>query len=399
MSRALQLHPLPEADRVSLLAVGKAAAGMAEAFVEQSGVRVVRGLVIGTHAAPLPAPLEWHQSAHPVPDARSLDAARRALALCRDQTQRDALIVLISGGTSALMAQPAAGVDFEDKQATTRQLLSAGAEITALNCVRKHLSGIKGGQLAAACGGHLSGWLLSDVVGDDPSVIGSGPTVPDPTTFADALAVLDRYGGRTTYPTGVVGHLEAGRDGRVPETPKPGPTFARVDTRVIGSAAIAVEAAARTARALGFDVVVRPDPIVGEARNAARGHVAWVRDRIGRPGRPVCVISSGETTVAVRGRGVGGRNQEFALAAALEAANDGGMHVASVGTDGVDGPTDAAGAIADQATLERARQRGMSPIAYLDANDSWTFFHRIGGHLRPGPTDTNVGDVQIVLVQ
>ena len=278
-----------------------------------------------------------------------------------------------------------------------RGCLREGADITALNCVRKHLSAIKGGRLAQACRAPLDAWLLSDVVGDDPSVIGSGPTVPDPTTFGDALDVLDRFGGRAAYPAPVVGHLEAGAAGRIDETPKRQADLARVTTRVIGSASRALDGAAAVARARGYEVVRRPTPITGEARVAAADHVAWIRHTLGVPGRPVCVLASGETTVRVTGQGRGGRNQEFALAAAM-AIERASWCVASLGTDGVDGPTDAAGAWVDGLTLERARRLGLDPMAYLHDNDSWSFFRRVGGHITTGPTDTNVGDVQIVLI-
>jgi hydroxypyruvate reductase len=295
------------------------------------------------------------------------------------------------------MALAADGVAFEDKQAVVARLLTGGADIAALNCVRKHLSAIKGGRLAQACRGPVDAWLLSDVVGDDPSVIGSGPTAPDPTTFADALDVLDRFGGPTGYPPAVVAHLRAGAAGRVAETPKAHADLARVTTRVVGSASHALDGAEVAARARGYDVVRRATPITGEARDAARAHVDWIEATVGVPGRKVCVLASGETTVHVTGSGRGGRNQEFALAAAL-ALDNRHWQLASLGTDGVDGPTDAAGAWVDDRTVEQARRAGLDPMAYLLGNDSWSFFRRVGGHITTGPTDTNVGDVQIVLI-
>lgn len=386
---------LPAPDRITLIAVGKAASAMAGAFLDAHGVPAA-GLVIGTHGG-APAPLAWCPSAHPVPDARSERAARDALALAAAADPQGTLVVLISGGASSLMALGAPGVALADKQAVTRHLLAAGADITALNCVRKHLSAVKGGRLAQASRAPVVGWLLSDVVGDDPSVIGSGPTVPDPTTFAEALGALDRFGAPGDYPAAVRDHLEAGAAGRRDETPKTAAALGHATTRVIGSAARALEGAAALARARGYEVIVRPTPVVGEARQAAIEHVEWVRQAVGTPGRPVCVLSGGETTVRVTGGGRGGRNQEFALAAAL-APLPPGWRLASLGTDGVDGPTDAAGAEVDGGAVERARARGLDPMAYLLANDSWTFFATAGGHLTTGPTDTNVGDVQIVLV-
>ena len=378
----------------AVLAVGKAASAMASACTALHDN--LTGLVIGTHGD-APAGLHWIESAHPVPDARSERAARAALRLVSECAPNGQLLVLVSGGASSLMAAAADGVAFADKQAVIGRLLAEGADIRALNCVRKHLSTVKGGRLARACRARLDAWLLSDVIGDDPSVIGSGPTVPDPTTFGDALRVLDRLGGRATYSAPVVAHLEAGVAGRIGETPKRLADLARVTTRVIGAAGRAIDGAAAVALALGYEIVRRPTPVTGEARQAAAEHLAWVRDTLGAPGRRVCVLSSGETTVRVTGRGRGGRNQEFALAAAMAIAGT-TWCVASVGTDGVDGPTDAAGAWVDGLTLDRARRLGLDPMAYLQDNDSWSFFRRVGGHVTTGPTDTNVGDLQIVLI-
>jgi hydroxypyruvate reductase len=379
----------------SVIAVGKAASAMAHALVEAGPGSVTDGLVIGSHGT-APPPFAWVPSAHPVPDARSEDAARRALAMARGVQPDGHLLVMVSGGASSLMALAAEGVPFADKQVATRQLLSAGAEIASLNCVRKHLSAVKGGRLAAACRGAVEAWLLSDVVGDDPSVIGSGPTVPDPSTFSDALAVLDRLGGRARYPAAVVTHLSRGASGEIPETPKALTPLTAGRTRIVGSARDALDGAARAARALGYEVVRRDDPVIGEARTAATAHAEWLRRTLGVPGRPVCVLSSGETTVHVVGDGRGGRNQEFALALVplLEGTP---WVVASLGTDGVDGPTDAAGAWVDGATMARAGEAGLDPMAYLRRNDAWTFFSHVGGLLVTGPSDTNVGDVQVAI--
>jgi glycerate 2-kinase len=373
---------------------------MATTFLDLYPDIIAGGLVVGTHAsAPLPPPLVWRHGGHPVPDQRNVRAATEALDLCRTLAPDDRLLVLISGGASALLCLPVPGLTLEDKQAVTRRLLAAGAPIDALNTVRKHLSQVKGGRLAQSCRAQVHAWLLSDVVGDDPSVIGSGPTVPDPSTFGEALAVLESHGGSAAYPRAVVRHLEAGARGEVEETPKPG-TLPHVATRVIGSARRALDAGATAARRLGFDVIVRPDPVVGEAREAARDHLAWIARSVPAGSRAVCVLSCGETTVRVTGDGRGGRNQEFALAAALELERRRlAWCVASVGTDGVDGPTDAAGAVVDGTTASRARVQGVAPEPYLRENDAYTFFSRVGGHLHTGPTDTNVGDLQIVLIE
>ena len=398
MSAALASSPPDDGAGLFLLAVGKAAPAMAVAFVAAYESQRLRGLVIGTHGA-APDGLPFVAAAHPVPDDRSAAAARAALALAGDCPPEGRLLVLLSGGASSLMALPAAGLSLADKGSTVRSLLAAGADITALNCVRKHLSAVKGGRLAARCRGRVDAWLISDVVGDDPSVIGSGPTVPDPTTYAEALAVLDRFGGRDGFHAAVVTHLEDGTRGRHAETPKTPSDLPRASTRVIGSAEQARAGAAAHARSLGYDVVTCQTPVVGEAREAARAHLAWVRGVVAGRVRPTCLVSSGETTVTVKGRGRGGRNQEFVLAAALEMeAESLDWTVASIGTDGVDGPTDAAGACADGATCAAARRRGLDARVSIGDNDSWTFFDGVGGLIRTGPTDTNVGDIQVVIV-
>jgi glycerate 2-kinase len=380
-----------------LIAVGKASPFMAGALVAQAGVAPVRGIAIGTHCPLRLAPrVDWIQGHHPVPDARSEDAGRRALTLASTADPGHLLVVLISGGASALMVQPREGVTLDDKQATTRQLLLGGANIDALNTVRKHLSAIKGGQLASAARGPVLALAVSDVVGDDPSVIGSGPTVADPSTFADALAVLERHGGASRFPASVVGFLERGAGGDAAETPKPGdPRLARAETHVIGSRHDAVRGAAEQATRLGYDVAVLSDPVVGEARDAGRRLARLLRGY----DRPVCLVAAGETTVTVTGKGRGGRNQELVLAAAQEL--DAWGHPAAVlsgGTDGIDGPTDAAGAVADQDTIAQARAAGLGDGSrHLEENDAHAFFQELGGLLKTGPTDTNVGDIQILV--
>jgi hydroxypyruvate reductase len=298
------------------------------------------------------------------------------------------------------MACPADGITLEDKRRTTAVLLRAGADIHALNAVRKHLSAIKGGWLAAATSATCRTLAVSDVVGDDLSVIGSGPTVGDSTTFALARAVLERYGGLRAYPPAVVDRVTRGAAGELAETPKPGdPRLDRSTAEVIGSRYDAMNGAAEAARARGFQVHVIEDPVIGEARLAARRHIENIVQRFSAYKRPLCVVSSGETTVAVRGNGRGGRNQEFALAAAGQLASvAAGATLASVGTDGIDGPTDAAGAIVDASTLVRARQVGLDPEAFLTDNNTYAFFERLGDLIRTGPTDTNVGDLQVLLL-
>ena len=377
---------------------------MAAAYLGSRGEHVRAGLV----AAPgRPADLdlgvlEWVQAGHPAPDAGSLAAGRRALALAERAAGGGLLLVLLSGGASAALAAPAPGVSLEDKVRATQLLLRAGAPIDRINCVRKHLSAIKGGWLAAAARGEVVTLAISDVVGpvpDDPAVIGSGPTAPDPTRFADALETVEEYGLRAAFPPAALHALEEGRQGRRPETPKPGDARLRgARTVVIGSRLDALDAAARHAAGLGYAVVTLPAPVVGEARAAAGGYLALAA--AAAPRRPACVLSAGETTVAVRGPGRGGRNQEFALAAAERLGGcAGGAGLISVGSDGIDGPTDAAGAVVDTATPARARAQGLAdPGRYLDRNDSYAFFEALGDLVRTGPTATNVGDLQVLLL-
>ena len=374
------------------------AAALARAFPEAS----CTGLAVGTHCAtPLPAGIEWLRGGHPVPDEASVAAGTRALEIAGQLGAADRLIVLLSGGASALLAAPAPGLTLEDKRAVSGALLAAGAEIHALNTVRKHLSRIKGGWLAAAARGPTLTLAISDVVGDDLSAIGSGPTVPDPSGFGDALGVIDRLGGRAAYPAAVVEWLVEGSRGRRPETPKPGdPRLARSTARVIGSRRDALEGGRRAAEALGYRVATIEGPIVGEARLAAPAFVRAAARAARELPRPVCILAGGETTVRVTGHGRGGRNQEFALASAGHLADLGpSVVLASMGTDGVDGPTDAAGAIVDSSTLTRAKEAGLAePDRYLADNDSHAYFRALDDLILTGPTDTNVGDIQVVLI-
>jgi len=386
---------------VRLLAVGKAAAPMASAWLKHR-VMPTRGLVIGTHRGEAPlGSLEWRQGGHPIPDDRSVSAGRAAVALARSVGSEECLVVLLSGGTSAAMAIPMGELSIDDKRTTVSVLLSAGADITALNTVRKHLSAIKGGRLAAACPGETWTLAVSDVVGDDPGVIGSGPTVSDRTTFAGARRVIEELGVASRLPPSVISLLEAGARGEVEESVKPGdPRLARAEWRMIGGRHDAMVGAKDAAERLGYHAVVRAEPIVGEARQAGRDYVRRVQLLLDRLPRPACIISSGETTVKVLGNGLGGRNQELVLAAAIALSElPAGWTMASAGTDGIDGPTDAAGAVADTRTLARAAEAGLSdPAVYLARNDSYHFFAPLGDLIITGPTDTNVGDVQVTLI-
>jgi glycerate 2-kinase len=410
--RALAAPPiaqaLHDASAVHVVAAGKAASVMLEACVA-AGVSARSLLGIGPQGSP-PAPpgTEWHTAGHPLPTDGSVEGARRAVAVAAGMGPDDLLLVLLSGGGSALMSLPADGVTLAEKQQTIRRLLEGGADIHELNTVRKHLSAIKGGWLAAAAPGRTLTLAVSDVVGDDLSVIASGPTVPDPSTFADALAVLARHGGGDAFPPSVAARLRAGAAGTLAETPGPGDArLARARAEVIGPQRGAIEGAREAAEQLGYAVHIVSAPVTGEARVAAAAHILHIARVVSAvPGlaRPACVVAAGETTVTVTGQGKGGRNQEFTFAAAralpaLGASAAAGAVVASIGTDGIDGPTDAAGAIGDSTTFERARASGIAdPHSYLQDNNTYAFFDRLGDLIRTGPTRTNVGDIQIVLV-
>lgn len=384
-----------------MLSVGKAAADMARAIERSTAAGVEAGLAIGVGPAPwLPPVVQWMEGSHPLPDERSVEAGRRALDLAARVPRDGRLLVLLSGGASSLMAVPASGIALEEKRETTRRLLLGGADIHGLNAVRKHMSAIKGGRLAAACAAPVLTMAVSDVIGDDLGVIGSGPAVPDLSTFSDALRQLDAFGGRGVYPPGVVALLEAGLRGEAPETAKPGdPSLAGVSAVVIGSRHTAAAGAAAMAESLGYRTLILSDPVLGEARAAGPRFVGEaVREAAGGPA-PTCVIGTGETTVRVTGAGLGGRNQELVLSAAGALAGlTRPAALLSGGTDGIDGPTLAAGAICDVETVARARRAGLgAPADALGENDAFHFFEALGDLVVTGPTGTNVGDLVIFL--
>lgn len=387
-----------------MVAAGKAAAKMAEAFVSAVPRAGAWGLIASPQPGVSAGDLEWFDVGHPVPTAGSVAAGNRALALAAALAPDEVVVLLLSGGASAGLAVPLHGITLADKSAVTSVLLRAGVAIDGLNCVRKHLSAIKGGRLAVAARGRIVTLAVSDVVDpapDDPAVIGSGPTIPDPTTFAEALAICRSAGGAGTLPRAALDALERGVRGEIAESPKPGDErVAGASYHLIGNRRDAVEGAARSARELGFSVAVMDEPVTGEARRAAESYARRIARLAHEQPRPLCVVSAGETTVQVTGGGRGGRNQEFALAAAFHLARRFPQAViASIGTDGVDGPTDAAGALVDTTTPARATERGLHrPEHYLAANDSYTFFDALGDLVRTGPTDTNVGDLQVALI-
>ncbi len=387
------LHLEREFDNIWVIGAGKASAAMAAAVESALGDRVRGGLVNVKygHVAALRR-IELNECGHPVPDEAGVRGAERIAAIARQAGERDLVICVISGGGSALLPAPAPPITLAEKQEATRLLLACGANIHEINAVRKHISTLKGGQLARLCypAAALS-LLLSDVIGDDLDVIGSGPTAPDASTFADARAILERYGILDRVPRAVRDRIV---NADAPETPKAGdPVFERVRNIVVGSNALAVEAAARKAAALGYRPLVLSTTIQGETREVARVHAAIAAEAL-RSGSPVappaCIISGGETTVTIRGDGLGGRNQEFVLAAAIDLPD--GVTVLSAGTDGTDGPTDAAGAVSERiADVRTAR-------AFLDRNDSYHYFEANGGLIRTGPTNTNVMDIRLLLV-
>lgn len=388
----------------TLVAAGKASAAMLERWYALVPTRPTRAIGVGTHGAQrVPEEVEWFTGGHPTPSPESVAAADAALSAAACVPWGGRLVVLLSGGASALLSRPVDGVSLADKQQVTRALMHDGRAIDELNCVRKHLSRIKGGRLAAACQGETVTLAISDVVApveDDPSVIGSGPTVPDPTTFADAWHIVSGVAARDAVPSSVRSWLERGMRGEVPESPKPGDAaFVRGQYRLIGTRHVAMRGAADEARRRGYDVVVIARPVLGDARGAGATHVAAVLAAAGTRAGPLCVLSSGETTVTVQGSGRGGRNQEF-VAGGLEVLSRAPrpMLLASIGTDGIDGPTDAAGAWAGPGTLAAAADQALEWQAQLADNNAYELHRRLGTLVRTGPTDTNVGDLQIALV-
>lgn len=387
--------PAPPEGRLVVVGAGKAAAKMAQVtatfYAERYPDAALGGLVVTRYGHGVPTEkIRVMEASHPVPDAAGVEATNGILELARSLTEHDLLLCLISGGASALLCAPE-GVTLGEKAALTQALLRSGADIFEMNTVRKHLSSVKGGGLArAAFPARVVSLILSDVAGDDLSTIASGPTVPDPGTFAEARAVLQRYGLE----------LPARLTRNAPETPKPGdPIFDRVENRLIASAQGSLEAAAVFFREQGVTPLILSESVTGEAREVAKVHAAVARQirQHGQPLRPPCVLlSGGETTVTVRGTGRGGRNAEFALSLAVELNGLGGVYALAADTDGIDGSEDAAGAMVTPETLAGLGRGGAK--GYLETNDAYSFFERVGGLVRTGPTLTNVNDVRFVLV-
>ena len=389
-------------ERVLVVGGGKAGAAMAAAVEDVLGDRV-RGGVVNVkygHVAPT-SRVRIREAGHPVPDEQGLQGTWDMVELLRGAGHADLVITVISGGGSALIDLPVEGITLQHMKELTDALLRCGATINEINTIRKHLSQVKGGGLAKiASPAQVIGLILSDVVGNPLDFIASGPTVPDTTTFEDAWGVLERYHLAAEVPGPIVERLRAGVRGEIPDTPMEGdPVLARVQNVVVASNELAAEAAVARARELGFNTLLLSTFVEGEAREIAKLFAAVAREVVayGRPvPRPACILAGGETTVTVRGKGKGGRNQEMALSAAIKIAGLEDVMIVASATDGTDGPTDATGAIADGSTVERALAAGLDPAACLADNDSYRFFERLGDLIKTGPTNTNVNDLTFV---
>ena len=390
--------------RLYVVGAGKASAPMAAAVSEIFGEQITAGQVIvkyGYGVAQVHPAIALSEAGHPVPDEAGWLASKEIIDLLAETTTEDTVLCLISGGGSALLTAPVAGLTLVDLQATTEHLLAAGATINQVNVIRKHLSTVKGGGLARlAAPASLYALILSDVVADPLPIIASGPTVPDPSTFFDAWAVVEQFDLQAKLPAAVSHHLQAGLNGELPDTAKPGdPIFDRVHNVIIGSNRIAANAAVQAAQAVGFSAQLLTTFVEGEAREVGRVVAGLAKGLAADEGslpRPACLVLGGETTVTIKGEGKGGRNQEMALSVALGLAGWPNLLVACLGTDGSDGPTDAAGAFAGSDTLVRAQTAGLDPINYLNRNDAYNFFAKLDDLIMTGPTNTNVNDLMLI---
>ncbi len=397
-------YDLSQIDNVYVLGAGKASAPMAAAIEEFLGKRIRSGIINVKygHLAELKY-IKLVEAGHPVPDENGEQGSGEILDLAKAAGKDDLVLCLMSGGGSALTPLPAQGLTLKDKQDTIKVLLACGATIHEINAIRKHTSRLKGGRLAqAAHPATLISLILSDVVGDNLDVIASGPTVPDASSFPECMEIFNKYRIIEKLPIKVVDHIRAGIEGVISETPKAGdPVFGRTQNLIIGSNMNAIRAAKQKAEALGYNSIILSSMIEGETRDVAHVHGAIAREIIktGHPiEAPACILSGGETTVTITGQGLGGRSQEFSLAAAIDIADVDGVVVLCAGTDGTDGPTDAAGAIADTHTISRALSAGLNPHKFLTDNDSYHFFDQMSDLFKTGPTNTNVMDLRIVLV-
>lgn len=387
-----------------VLGAGKATAPMAAAIEDMIDEKITDGIITVKfdHVADLKY-INLIEAGHPIPDENGIRGASAILNLAKNVEKDDLILCLISGGGSALMPFPYDGLTLEDKQDTIKILLSCGATIHEINTIRKHISKIKGGRLAQAVyPATLVTLILSDVVGDDLDVIASGPTVPDSSSFYDCGNIFDRYNIIDKIPKNILNHIESGISGDIDETPKPhDPIFDRTYNLIIGNNVESLMSAKEKAENLGYNVLLLSSMIEGETRFIAQVHGAIAREIIktGNPlPLPACILSGGETTVTITGNGLGGRNQEFALSASIDISGKKNIVMLSGGTDGTDGPTDAAGAFSDTFTLKRAEEMGLDPYRFLANNDSYHFFQKLGDLFITGPTNTNVMDLRIVLV-
>jgi glycerate 2-kinase len=395
---------LKDYDRILVVGAGKAVAPMAKAVEDLLGDRISAGVIVvkDEHGLPLKK-IKVCEASHPVPDERGVLGTEQILSLVEKAGERDLIICLISGGGSALLIAPVQGISLEDKQNTTKLLLACGATIHEFNTVRKHLSRAKGGRLAQmAYPATVASLILSDVVGDDLDVIASGPTVPDSGTFQDARKILKGYVIWDQLAPSVRSHIGKGLAGQIEDTPKSdNPAFKRCSQVLVGTNLHALQAAGNKAEKLGYRSLILSSKVEGEAREVAKFYAAIAKEVLSSENPlkpPVCALSGGETTVTLRGEGRGGRNQEFALASALAIEGLDRVVVLSGGTDGTDGPTDAAGAIADGTTVARAREKKLDPGDFLKRNDSYTFFQQLQDLVMTGPTRTNVMDLYMFLV-
>jgi len=399
-----RMYDLTTLNRVFVVGAGKASAPMAAAVEEILGDRITSGTINVKygHTAKLNK-INLIEAGHPVPDENGSRGTQDILNLVKSAGKQDLVICLISGGGSALLPLAAEGLTLKDKQDTTQVLLACGATIHEINAIRKHLSRVKGGQLAAAATpAKIVSLMLSDVVGDDLDVIASGPTVPDSSTFQDCMNIINKYTIEKKLPAAVVSRIQAGFSGQISETPKNGnQAFQNTQNLIIASNIESITAAKQKAESLRYRTLILSSMFEGETRDVARLHGAMAREvlKTGNPiPKPACILSGGETTVSIRGNGLGGRNQEFVLAAAIDIAGHDNIVILSAGTDGSDGPTDAAGAAADSTTLIRAKELNLDPKKYLSNNDSYHFFEALNDLIKTGPTNTNVMDLRIVLI-
>lgn len=393
-------------DNIYLIGFGKAAAAMARGAEEVLGDKLKAGIVSVKygHLDKISEKIKINEAGHPVPDAAGMKGAKEIVNFLKQREERDLVICLISGGGSAILPLPYEGITLAEKQETTKLLLACGADIKEINAIRKHISQVKGGQLARmAQPATLVTMILSDVIGDPLDSIASGPAAPDHTTYDDCWAILQKYDLLDKIPPAVASHLKSGVEKNIPDTPKAGdPAFSKTHNVLIGSNWEAVVAAQDYAQKMGYHTLVLSTFVEGETKDVARVHAAIAKEvnKTGNPiNKPACIISGGETTVTIRGKGLGGRNQEFVLAAAMDIDGFDNLVVLSAGTDGSDGPTDAAGAIADGETISRAKQLNLSPLKYLQNNDSYHFFEKLNDLVKTGPTNTNVMDIRIVLIK